>query len=62
MASKLIPATKLRAEYLGGVSDMSLWRWMHDPALGFPQPIRIQGRRYWREADIADWLEAREAA
>ena len=44
----------------GGISDMSLWRWMADPELDFPRPIYIARRRYWREADIVEWLESRE--
>lgn len=61
MENKLIPAAAVR-DTLGGVSDMTLWRWLNDPALNFPQPIRIQKRRYWRENEIAAWLEQREAA
>jgi predicted DNA-binding transcriptional regulator AlpA len=59
--TKLIKAAAVR-ELCGGVSDMSLWRWLNDPALKFPQPIRIQSRRYWKETEIAAWLEQREAA
>ncbi len=59
--SKLIKAATVR-EICGGVSDMSLWRWLNDPALNFPKPIKIQTRRYWRETDVAEWLECREAA
>ncbi|TXN27149.1 transcriptional regulator [Methylobacterium sp. WL19] len=44
-----------------GVSDMTLWRWENDPALGFPKPIRINGRRYWRIADLQAF-EARQAS
>lgn len=44
----------------GGVSHMTIWRWLNDPALNFPRPIYIGRRRYWREADIAAWLDARE--
>ena len=40
MASKLIAATAVR-ETLGGVSEMTLWRWIHDPAMIFPAPVRI---------------------
>jgi hypothetical protein len=36
-------SAQVRARY-GGVSDMTLWRWLHDEQLGFPQPIRINGR------------------
>lgn len=61
MGSRLIKAATVR-ELCGGVSDMSLWRWLNDPDLNFPKPIRIQSRRYWREADVAAWLEQREAA
>ena len=60
MASRLIKAATVR-ELCGGVSDMSLWRWLNDPDLNFPKPIKIQSRRYWREADVAAWLEQREA-
>jgi predicted DNA-binding transcriptional regulator AlpA len=51
-----LPASQVRIRY--GVSDMSLWRWLRDEALGFPHPIRINGRRFWRLAD----LEAFEAS
>ena len=54
----LLPATAARARY--GVSDMTIFRWLADPTLGFPQPIRINGRRYWRLADLQAF-EARQA-
>ena len=59
MNSKLITAATVR-ELLGGVSDMTLWRWLNDSAMNFPKPLRIHSRRYWREADLTDWLRARE--
>jgi predicted DNA-binding transcriptional regulator AlpA len=54
----LLPATATRSRY--GVSDMTIFRWLADPGLGFPQPIRINGRRYWRLADLQAF-EARQA-
>ncbi|WP_304773653.1 AlpA family transcriptional regulator [Cypionkella sp.] len=57
---KLIPAPKL-LEWLA-ITDMTLWRWINDPALRFPQPIRINRRRFWRESDIAAWLDQRVIA
>ena len=57
MQHKLISATRLRNEVFDGASDMWLWRKLNDPALEFPQPIRIAGRRYFREAEIFDWIE-----
>ncbi|WP_235857738.1 helix-turn-helix transcriptional regulator [Marimonas lutisalis] len=46
----------------GDVSDMTLWRWLNDPAMNFPKPFYIARRRYWREADILAWLDAQEAS
>lgn len=43
----------------GGVSDMTLHRWLKDPEKDFPRPVYIGNRRYWREADVVAWLEAR---
>lgn len=61
MERKLISAKTVR-ELCGNISDMSLWRWLNDPALGFPRPVYIQKRRFWREAEILDWIEARGVA
>jgi predicted DNA-binding transcriptional regulator AlpA len=36
-----------------GVSDRTIDRWAKDARLRFPQPIRVNGRRYWDESDIA---------
>lgn len=57
MEKKLITAPKTR-EVCGGVSDMSLWRWLNDPALCFPRPIYIGKRRYFRESEVLAWIEA----
>ncbi|WP_370275110.1 helix-turn-helix transcriptional regulator [Pararhodobacter marinus] len=46
----------------GGISDMTLWRWLSDQALNFPRPIYLGRRRYWREAEVLAWLEAREVS
>lgn len=60
---QLISASAVR-DLCGGISDMSLWRWLKDPNLDFPRPIYIARRRYWRAADLDTWLDkqAREAA
>jgi predicted DNA-binding transcriptional regulator AlpA len=57
MTSKLLTAAAVR-DALGGISDMTLWRWLNDPALNFPKPIYIARRRYWKEADVSEWLDA----
>jgi predicted DNA-binding transcriptional regulator AlpA len=57
--SKLIPDPVVRQRY--GVSSMTLWRWDHDPALNFPKPTYIRGRKY-RSSDELDAFDARVAA
>jgi predicted DNA-binding transcriptional regulator AlpA len=38
------------------ITDMSLWRWLHDAELRFPQPaLRVKDRRYWLESDLITW-------
>ena len=54
---RLLTSAQVR-EMLGGMSDMSLWRWLNNPTMGFPQPVRIARRRFWREAELKAWLEA----
>jgi len=53
----LVTAKLLKAR-LGGISDMTIWRWLHDPKLGFPAPVVINKRRFWYLGDIVDF-EAR---
>lgn len=53
----LISAAELRA--MLGISEMSLWRWLRDPTVDFPRPFVVKNRRYWREAEVNQWLEAR---
>lgn len=52
---KRIPAATVR-NICGGVSDMTLWRWIKRE--GFPAPIYIAKRRYWRENSVLEWLDA----
>lgn len=56
---ELLPAPKVRGRY--NVSDQTLWRWENDEKLGFPQPLRINTRRYWRLADLQAF-EIRQAS
>ena len=46
---------------LTGLSLATLWRMRRRGDL--PEPIRLSpGRVAWRETDIADWIDRREAA
>lgn len=39
-----------------GISNMTLWRWLDDPAIAFPKPtLRVRERRYWDEQTLIDW-------
>ena len=57
MEHKLISAATVR-DLCGGVSDMTLWRWLNDRDMNFPEPVYIQKRRYWREAELDAWIDA----
>lgn len=47
-------------EICGGISDMSLFRWLKDEELNFPRPAVIQRNRYWREAEVRAWMADRQ--
>jgi predicted DNA-binding transcriptional regulator AlpA len=54
-----LPAGRVRSRY--GVSDMALWRWLRNERLAFPRPLRINGRRFWKLADLEAWEASRAA-
>jgi len=51
MEDVYLTSKKVRARY-GNITDMTLWRWLRDPILGFPQPIIIARRRFWKLDDL----------
>jgi hypothetical protein len=53
----LLPARKVLDRY--GVCDRTLDRWCAREDLGFPKPIRIHQRRYFRERDLLVWERTR---
>ena len=55
---RLIPAREVRRR-CAGISQVTLYRWLRNPALGFPRPIRINSRMFFAEDKIAHWLDAR---
>jgi hypothetical protein len=34
---------------------MTLWRWLHDPDMHFPQPTVINKRRYFEDGKLAEF-------
>ncbi len=41
----------------GNVTDMCIWRWMRDPRVQFPQPVKINKRNYWKLGDLRAWQD-----
>jgi predicted DNA-binding transcriptional regulator AlpA len=43
------------------VTDMTIWRWQHDPGVAFPAPVKLakNGRNYWWLPAIRDWARRR---
>jgi predicted DNA-binding transcriptional regulator AlpA len=52
-----LPAGQVRSRY--GISDMALWRWLRNEQMNFPRPLRLNGRRYWKLADLEAWEASR---
>lgn len=57
---RLLTAAQTKRHY-GGTSDMWLWRRLHDES-GFPKPIIICGRRFWRMTALIAWERSRAVA
>ncbi|VTZ28462.1 conserved hypothetical protein [Methylocella tundrae] len=52
-SEKLIPAMVIAAEL--GVVRRTLARWLEYPNLNFPKPHVINGRWYFRRAEVEAW-------
>jgi predicted DNA-binding transcriptional regulator AlpA len=58
---RLIGANEVRAR-LGGISDMTLWRWIDDQAVQFPKPVYVRRRRFWNDRELQAWIERQPIA
>jgi predicted DNA-binding transcriptional regulator AlpA len=54
-----VPDPRVRREL--GISEMTLWRWTRDAALGFPKPIKIRERNFRSRREL-DAFKARMLA
>ena len=45
----------------GGVTTRTTHRWRADQRLGFPEPVEINGRLYWRQSGLDAWKQSRSA-
>jgi hypothetical protein len=57
---QLLPARAVQARYQ--IVDRTLDRWLANPELGFPRPITVNKRRYFRVSDLEAWERERAAA
>jgi len=62
MTKRLIPAKGV-CERFGGISLMTLWRWLDDENMKFPRPTMIRNRRYFDSDEVEAFYDrmAREA-
>lgn len=58
--TKLIPARLVWERY--NICDRTLGRWIENKRLDFPAPLVVNGRRYWKLADLWDWELKRSSA
>jgi|SRR3954466_8612935 predicted DNA-binding transcriptional regulator AlpA len=60
--NRFVTTRELRARY-GYISGMTLWRWMRDPRVDFPKPVKLyaNGRNYWWYPDILAYERRRPA-
>lgn len=55
-----LTSNEVRARFCG-ISDMTLWRWLQDERLGFPRPLIINRRRFFRLDQIEAFEKHRAA-
>ena len=55
-AGTLVPARHVWGRY--GITSRTLCRWLQRIELGFPKPLVVNARRYWRLSEIEAWERA----
>jgi hypothetical protein len=50
-STALLPARRVMDRY--GICARTLDRWVKDESIGFPKPIVVRRRRYWRVGELA---------
>ena len=45
-----------------GVSRATLYRWIDDKELGFPQPAKLRQRIFWDSQQLEKWMQAQAQA
>lgn len=55
----LTPAPTMRKNF--NISATTEWRWNNDSTLGFPKPIWIRSRKYYRSGELRAFQNARQS-
>lgn len=55
-----VPISAVRRRYGGDepVSDMTIHRWLKNPAMNFPRPTYFGRFRFWKLSELEDWEQA----
>jgi hypothetical protein len=56
---RFLNSRQVRERY-ADASDMWLWRRLNDDS-GFPKPLDVCGRRFWRLSELIGWERSRAA-
>ena len=51
MGTNYLTAIEVRRR-LGGISNTTLWRYLRDPSLGFPKPVKIRRTRLFPVEEV----------
>ena len=56
---RYVSSGELHSRY--SISGMTLWRWMQDPEVAFPRPVKLNrnGRNFWWLPAIIEWERTR---
>lgn len=52
-----LTATQVKHRYK--ISEMTLWRWLRDEKMEFPQPMVVNRRKLFKEDDLTAWERKR---
>lgn len=58
-APRLVPAPVARAVYLGGISEVTEWRWRRDLP-DFPKAVRIARRNFYKTDELEQFIAAHQ--
>jgi predicted DNA-binding transcriptional regulator AlpA len=59
---RYLDSSAVRRRY-SDATAMTIWRWMNDPQIAFPRPVKLGNRaNFWWLPDLIEWDQQRRAA